>query len=352
MANTDSLFNSLEKAQDFIFKTIDILDALSKDALQFNGELARVIPLNIKKDIEILDALVNGSDQSSLNQLMEYLNSVPLKDTRSQSIVSRGKPTINTDQGGDSGDVMTSDAGINTTPDLSTGPKSAVLADSILDKYLKQDSRSKRISESNSLKEKQHKLSLELTFDDDAIGQDMDAEYSMDNNAGEYSFDEVSDDDEYSDEFYGEDSVEDWKSVSKANNPSEPKTLDFNDILENDDLISEDDDDTDLIGALNKQNLPPVDPMKRMVKRPSSAPIDNTTIESFEGDDTYGVGDDFGPDPQPDFDDDDDGEGYDNGQSFEDEGTEESVGTSDWKSLIDSSDGLDFDLVSGNKSPF
>lgn len=317
--NIQGLFNTLSKAQDQIVNAIVTLDSLSKDLKQFDGEIATALPLRLKANIEKLTAIIEGPEDSSLANLSTFIRESPVSSFLDQGVVKKGKPVISTSSYTE-GDNEVSEEGIDVTPDTSNGPKSAVAAmagslnDSILNKYLKKGG--------SNLKE--NVLSIDIALSDENVANDYEEAYEDSNYASEY-FDE---DDEFVDEVSNEDEVSDddfsdWRSTNKAFNPDEEKSLDFESIVSNKDLVNIDDEDTDLVGKLNSGDIP-YDDFSELIPNSNTAPVNN--------DDDF-VGDVF---------DNLDGEEASDDTSVEDDSDEEY----DWRSLAKGGD-IDFGTISG-----
>lgn len=300
--NTDGLTDPLVKAQSHIIEAIGILDDHAKSLKQFDGVIAETMPLNIKSAIEKLLDIVGdptnaetgvdtsqGQNLDSLSKMIAFLGDIPVKALSKKGPIVQGAPTIN--RAAMAKEINTvSDDGVDVTPHTDGGPKSAVAAslqDSVLDKYLK---RAPKLAESEKLKEKQHILSLDITLDDDGIGNDVAVAYDEGDHASEYlGSDEYDDEQEYVDDS-AEADPDSWKSVSARNARPEDKAFSFDDIMEDPDLANGDDDDLGL-DAFNLNSVP-----KELMQRrqPVAAPIDNVDDFDVDGDEDDGLGDTFG----------------------------------------------------------
>lgn len=333
--NISNVFTLLEKAEGQIEDAVATLDNLSKTALQFNGEVSRVIPLHMQKNIEILTKLLIGRDQNALANVKEWIDSIPTGQWREK------RREI-----GEEFDYAVTDDGVDVTPDTSSGPQSAVLQDSILDKYLKR---------SPKLQEKEHRLKLELTFDDDVIGNDIDLQdVAEEDNASAYSLDDLDDENEYIDD--EDDSPVDWQGLAGDDGDEEdPAGLSFKSILNNGEIGAGDDDLLGEMGAFNAKNDIPVEPMQRQPYRAAS--LDNSDSFVPENDDSEpednlgdfdGSGDDFSMD--------DDGEDMFTGapksgpQAIKAPAPKQTLAGSapvNWKSLVKADDDISFGKIAG-----
>lgn len=291
--NITTVFNLLDKAKGQLEDLGKTFDSLSKTALQFNGEVARVLPLHAKKNIEIVSSMLKGKDQNAVLNLKDWMDSLPTGQWREKEL----------DISGDEGENSVTDDGIDVTPDTSNGPQSAVLQDSILDKYLKR---------SPKLQEKEHKLKLELTFDDDYIGNDIDPqEVVEEDNASSYAYDDLDDENEYVDEDeYPDDEAIDWQGLA-GDEEEDDAGLNFKNIIKNGEIGAGDDDLLGEMGAFSVKKDIPVEPMSRQPYRaatldnsdgfaPEEAPFDDEEPEDHLGN-FDGSGDDFAEEENEDL---------------------------------------------------
>jgi hypothetical protein len=123
-SDINRLFDGLNFARENILTIVDKLNTVAKDAVGFNGSISRTIPLNLKVTIDALIEIVQGKGQSSLEKLIEFLDSVPISEIRKQSLT---KKALN-----DTGITQTQDQvanmanPVNIAPDTSSGPRSAI----------------------------------------------------------------------------------------------------------------------------------------------------------------------------------------------------------------------------------
>jgi hypothetical protein len=134
--NVSKLFASLLKMQDNVITIMESAEELSKTASLYNGEIARVLPLNLKSVIDKLSAILEGGGQDSLSGLVDFLDNIPLSEIRDKPISER---RVDTQALG----VKTPPAppAVNTRPNTASGPQSAVLKESAptISKYLKEE---------------------------------------------------------------------------------------------------------------------------------------------------------------------------------------------------------------------
>jgi hypothetical protein len=248
----NKLFNDLTKAQESILNIVDSLNQLSTSSIAFSGEIAKVVPQNLKVCIDQLLEVAQGQGQSSLSSLMDFLDNIPISEIRKQSLV---KTTVNTE----GVDRTSTQAQINTQPNLANGPQSAMAESFSLKNYVKDTYGKKSV--------KQMRESNELSFDaimddedfdiygetsDEDIGLGINTEFGLDfhnddildtyedfdeepiNNTNELLNDEpIYDEDDDFSEILPNDNVElsDWKDVMKQVHPED---RDFTEILQDD----------------------------------------------------------------------------------------------------------------------
>lgn len=144
----DNLYNHLNAAKDALEKAIDEFDALSNEANEIGGDLARVLTSQAQVSIDQILAVVQGEGQNSIIGLTDYLDNVPLKSLKAQS----GSEKYVKDTGSATGGVAPASqpvggADIDVTPDTEGGPKSAVQEDIDLSQYYKNFATKKKMNE-------------------------------------------------------------------------------------------------------------------------------------------------------------------------------------------------------------
>lgn len=127
----EQLWQSLDDIESKIADTIKDMDKLSKAALALNGDVARVLPIQLKAAQDSLSKIIsNGADdQSTIENLKGYVDAIPLGDLREKS----AEETIAVPQ--EPGPAPAEPAPAPVTPavpapDLTNGPKSEVVKES------------------------------------------------------------------------------------------------------------------------------------------------------------------------------------------------------------------------------
>lgn len=223
--NPDQLWTSLDKIEQKLLSIVDDFDTVSQAAVAFNGDIAKVLPVQLNASADVVLELVNGNSQNSIKNLKDYIDNIPLGDLRTKSAseaIRNGQATAPT-----AGNAPTASA-VDLTP-KANAPQSAIVAnESInLDDYKKKP----------ALKESKLNENNEFSFDaiSDEVGLDnegydsnipaVDTEYLDDNLSALYS-PKVEDEETFSfDDFEKERLADD--SVP----PSYEEAFSFNDQL-------------------------------------------------------------------------------------------------------------------------
>ena len=96
----NSLYKYIEDARDSILSALNALQSLSDAVSDFSGQVATVLPQNIKTNCDMLIQLINGTEQNSLDSIETYLDSVPIVDLKDKSSI----------------EMLKKDKGLTTTP--------------------------------------------------------------------------------------------------------------------------------------------------------------------------------------------------------------------------------------------
>ena len=83
--NIDKTFSLLVQVQDSLFSTLETLEDLQVDVEGYSGEIKRVLPAHISTLIKKLQDMIEGSDPSSVDNLIKFLDQIPLGDVRQKS---------------------------------------------------------------------------------------------------------------------------------------------------------------------------------------------------------------------------------------------------------------------------
>lgn len=203
--NPDQLWNTLDKIEQKLLSIVDDFDAVSQAAVALNGDIAKVLPIQLNASADTILDLVNGEGQNSIKNLKEYIDNIPLGQLRTKSTaeaIRNGQATAPT-----AGNAPTA-AEASIAP-KTTEPQSAIVAnESInLDDYKKASA----LKESSKLNE-DNEFSFDAILDDNDIDNEgydssipvadedyLDNDYSSefeqfdDSNDEEFDFDKFED---------------------------------------------------------------------------------------------------------------------------------------------------------------
>lgn len=162
--NPDQLWTTLDKIEQKLLSIVDDFDTVAQAAISLNGDIAKVLPVQLNASADAVLELVNGAGQNSIKNLKDYVDNIPLGDLRTKSSAEsirngqRQAPTA--------GAAPTAPA-VNLEPRTSA-PQSAIAQESIdLSKYKKE-----QYKEENKPTEKK-KLNENNTFSFDAIADEV-----------------------------------------------------------------------------------------------------------------------------------------------------------------------------------
>lgn len=167
--NPDQLWTTLDKIEQKLLSIVDDFDAVSQAAVALNGDIAKVLPVQLNASADAVLDLVNGAGQNSIKNLKDYVDNIPLGDLRTKSsaeAIRNGQKAAPT-----AGNAPTAPA-VDLTPRTSA-PQSAIAQESVdLEKYKKNK------IEENKTEEPKKKLNENNEFSFDAIldEEDIDGE--------------------------------------------------------------------------------------------------------------------------------------------------------------------------------
>lgn len=231
--NPDQLWTTLDKIEQKLLSIVDDFDAVSQAAVALNGDIAKVLPVQLNASADAVLDLVNGAGQNSIKNLKDYVDNIPLGDLRTKSsaeAIRNGQKAAPT-----AGNAPTAPA-VDLTP-RTNAPQSAIAQESVdLEKYKKS-----KIEENT--KEFAEKLNENNEFSFDAIldEEGIDSE-GYDSSIPESDTDYLDDDYsegfndafDYEDDRFDFDKMEDERIHSE--NPTPEDIFSFNDELFDDAL--------------------------------------------------------------------------------------------------------------------
>jgi|SRR5574344_18600 hypothetical protein len=167
--NTDALYKPLKTAKNDLLKVIDELDALGDLAVSFGGDIARVLPSQLKASTDAIMGLISGPNQNSIDSLTEYLDNVPLGAIKSHTAEDR--------LSGDSGTAPAPTPQIDTTPHTENGPQTAVHEDIDLSQFYKQNF-VQPVKEKSFTEPDWNRIKESSDFTDIDLGEKMNPDYN------------------------------------------------------------------------------------------------------------------------------------------------------------------------------
>ena len=196
--NPDQLWTTLDKIEQKLLSIVDDFDAVSQAAVALNGDIAKVLPVQLNASADAVLDLVNGAAQNSIKNLKDYVDNIPLGDLRTKSsaeAIRNGQKQAPT-----AGAAPTA-AAVDLTP-RTNGPQSAIAQEGVdLSKYKKN-----KIEE--NAEQPKSKLNEDNEFSFDAIMDETGIdEAGYDSDIPEADTDYLEDDlsDGFNDEFEEED---------------------------------------------------------------------------------------------------------------------------------------------------
>lgn len=118
------LLDQMDDARDATLNLIDKFKKISDLAKDFDGTIAETVPLQIKKDIEIITELTDGQGQNSISSLISLIENVPVGQVRTRRAV---RTTL--DPQAATQNTTAAAPVVDTTPDTTSGAQSAVAAE-------------------------------------------------------------------------------------------------------------------------------------------------------------------------------------------------------------------------------
>lgn len=231
--NPDQLWTTLDKIEQKLLSIVDDFDAVSQAAVSLNGDIAKVLPVQLNASADAVLDLVNGAGQNSIKNLKDYVDNIPLGDLRTKSsaeAIRNGQAAAPR-----AGNAPTAPA-VDLTPRTNI-PQSSIAQESVdLEKYKKN-----KIEENT--KEFAEKLNENNEFSFDAIldEEGIDSE-GYDSSIPESDTDYLDDDyaEDFNDAFDYEDDKFDFDKMEderiRSENPTPEDIFSFNDELFDDAL--------------------------------------------------------------------------------------------------------------------
>ena len=226
--NPDQLWTTLDKIEQKLLSIVDDFDAVSQAAVALNGDIAKVLPVQLNASADAVLDLVNGAGQNSIKNLKDYVDNIPLGDLRTKSsaeAIRNGQKAAPT-----AGNAPTAPA-VDLTP-RTDAPQSAIAQESVdLEKYKKNKIEENKTEEPKKKLNENNEFSFDAILDEEGI---EDEGYNSD--IPEADTDYLDDDyAEHFDDGFEEDDAFDFDKMEderiNSENPTPDEIFSFNDEL-------------------------------------------------------------------------------------------------------------------------
>lgn len=231
--NPDQLWTTLDKIEQKLLSIVDDFDAVSQAAVALNGDIAKVLPVQLNASADAVLDLVNGAAQNSIKNLKDYVDNIPLGDLRTKSsaeAIRNGQKQAPT-----AGAAPTA-AAVDLTP-RTNGPQSAIAQESVdLSKY-KKNKIEENVEKPKSKLNEDNEFSFDAIMDETGID-----EAGYDSDIPEADTDYLEDDlsDGFNDEFEEEDDFDfdafEAERLADGEEPTYEDAFSYNDEIFDDAL--------------------------------------------------------------------------------------------------------------------
>lgn len=231
--NPDQLWTTLDKIEQKLLSIVDDFDAVSQAAVALNGDIAKVLPVQLNASADAVLDLVNGAAQNSIKNLKDYVDNIPLGDLRTKSsaeAIRNGQKQAPT-----AGAAPTA-AAVDLTP-RTNGPQSAIAQESVdLSKY-KKNKIEENVEQPKSKLNEDNEFSFDAIMDETGID-----EAGYDSDIPEADTDYLEDDlsDRFNDEFEEEDDFDfdafEAERLADGEEPTYEDAFSYNDEIFDDAL--------------------------------------------------------------------------------------------------------------------
>lgn len=231
--NPDQLWTTLDKIEQKLLSIVDDFDAVSQAAVALNGDIAKVLPVQLNASADAVLDLVNGAAQNSIKNLKDYVDNIPLGDLRTKSsaeAIRNGQKQAPT-----AGAAPTA-AAVDLTP-RTNGPQSAIAQEGVdLSKY-KKNKIEENVEQPKSKLNEDNEFSFDAIMDETGID-----EAGYDSDIPEADTDYLEDDlsDGFNDEFEEEDDFDfdafEAKRLAGGEEPTYEDAFSYNDEIFDDAL--------------------------------------------------------------------------------------------------------------------
>lgn len=231
--NPDQLWTTLDKIEQKLLSIVDDFDAVSQAAVALNGDIAKVLPVQLNASADAVLDLVNGAAQNSIKNLKDYVDNIPLGDLRTKSsaeAIRNGQKQAPT-----AGAAPTA-AAVDLTP-RTNGPQSAIAQEGVdLSKY-KKNKIEENVEQPKSKLNEDNEFSFDAIMDETGID-----EAGYDSDIPEADTDYLEDDlsDGFNDEFEEEDDFDfdafEAERLADGEEPTYEDAFSYNDEIFDDAL--------------------------------------------------------------------------------------------------------------------
>lgn len=231
--NPDQLWTTLDKIEQKLLSIVDDFDAVSQAAVALNGDIAKVLPVQLNASADAVLDLVNGAAQNSIKNLKDYVDNIPLGDLRTKSsaeAIRNGQKQAPT-----AGAAPTA-AAVDLTP-RTNGPQSAIAQEGVdLSKY-KKNKIEENVEQPKSKLNEDNEFSFDAIMDETGID-----EAGYDSGIPEADTDYLEDDlsDGFNDEFEEEDDFDfdafEAERLADGEEPTYEDAFSYNDEIFDDAL--------------------------------------------------------------------------------------------------------------------
>lgn len=207
MIDISSLHKALSGIETKINAVKKDIVALSKEAITLNGDVARVLPINLKTTEDILNNILYGDDQNSIKNLRAYVSALTLGDLQDEETVPTTE-VLNPDVQNVTAQPVVSDI---PQPNLQNEPKSAIIANESIDL-----SKYKKVKEDNMKLNENGELSFDAIKNEVSVDNnpEFDEEAAMSTDLAAFNYSDIytNDEDDYEDDTSTEPSFEDYEA--------------------------------------------------------------------------------------------------------------------------------------------
>lgn len=172
---TSTIFQSLSKVEKQLNEVLASLDNIKGEALAGGGIITKKMPVNINSAMQKIQAVLDGQGPDSINSLIDFIINVPMSGYSKEAAArnARGGQVNYLDD-----EAPAAPAEVNTTPDTSNGPQSALAESTKYGEDIAQDSLKQFYRENygrqKRVRENADPFSWDAILDSDAMSDELD----------------------------------------------------------------------------------------------------------------------------------------------------------------------------------